>query len=133
MSEFPSGDSFPDGPRDWCPRMEWSRDMIERIRAVIPKEMLVESGYVRIGGENGFPSRVVGQVYSYLKVLEGPLGLKSETCKVMFLVKFTHDVEDVSLGKNGSIHLGVGVSQLLEGLRPGYEYMADINPFKVRS
>ena len=118
---------FPDGPRDWSPRMDWPLRMIERIRAVIPKEMLIEEGAVL--NPYGFMTHEVGQIYNYAHFEDG-VKVRSQNYKVMFLVKFKQEVEEVCLGDKGAITLGVSVSQLLDGLLPGYEYMGDINPFK---
>jgi hypothetical protein len=102
--------------------------MIERIRAVLPKELLIEEGCVNTA--EGFPSPTVGQIYSFRRLVDGK-AVQDEDFKVMFLVKYRRQVEDVSLGRGGSINMGVMVQQLLDGLLPGYEHLGEKNPFRT--
>jgi len=98
--------------------MEWCIRMIERIRAAIPKELLIEEGFAR--GHGGFASPAVGHMVVH-----------SDVCyKIKFLVKLGDTVEPVGLGENGSVMVGVMVSQLLDGLIKGYEHLGEKNPFR---
>lgn len=128
MSHFPhSSDDYPYGPRDWSPRMDFAIRMIERIRKVIPKELLIEEGFVHM--EGGFASRVVDNVYSY-NVKHNEVFVH-ERQKVMFLVKLGKTVEEVCLTSRGGISMGTMVIQLLDGILPGYEYLGEKNPFRT--
>lgn len=103
--------AWPEGPREWSPRMKFCLRVIEKIRRTLPAKLFVEeSRWLK-----------VGEVRSYTAFKEGVK--ESQTAKVVLLVKLNETVEDVSITSNGRISMGVMIAQLLNGHIRGYEYL----------
>jgi hypothetical protein len=99
--------SWPDGPRDWSPRMTQALKDLEKVRSVIPKELIVEHAGLF----------VTGQTYD----LETPGG---KLARVALSVKIGETFDRIWLYSNGHLYVGMEIMMLLNGHLKGFEHLS---------
>lgn len=133
---------WPEGPRDWSPRLSKALRKADVLRTLIPSELIVEvdpNGSREITGNPRKLGRLIvngtsanlSETYAHIP---GVLG------KVAFLVMLdkpeARALEGLSMVwilSNGHLAMGRGIVSLLEGKIPGYEHLAGQWPFEGSS
>jgi hypothetical protein len=99
-------DFFPEGPREWSPRMKVALGAVEKIRSLIPPELLVDRSSMY----------EVGQTY-HVNTSFGKLA------KVMLIMKAGEYTNQVWLYSGGHLYVGIEVVMLLRGELKGFEQL----------
>lgn len=102
--------AWPDGPREWSPRMKQALEDIKKLRSAIPPELIVERGNLFETGGTFMSS------------------IDNELTRVALVVKVGQRMVDefdrVWLHASGRIFVGPWIHHLLNGYLEGYEHLA---------
>lgn len=100
---------WPEGPRDWSPRITWALREAARLRTMLPQDLLTE--------EEGFWE--TGK--TYLVAADGNLMLATIAVMIQPLSRLQHHPDRVWVYPNGFVYVDEAIYRLLTGKIEGYE------------
>ena len=115
---------WPEGPRDWSPRLAQALREVEKLRPLIPAHLIVEqAGYYRVGNVIPVKYNNVDLLCKHFMLVAVPYGKVdraklSPTCNDPF-----QDVGIVHVYSDGFVHIDIEIYYLLTGQIGGYEHL----------
>lgn len=117
--------SWPEGPRDWSPRLAQALREVEKLRPLIPAELIVEKlGYWNTGTVIPCNYNGVSLLSKITIIVKIPWG---NTKKIDLSPSYKGPFEEkgvVHVYSDGFVHVDIEIYYLLTGQIKGYEYLA---------